>query len=81
MKTTLPQAIENAEQGLEFLTELHKNGESYHPEDDANDVVWSIKDAPTSLECCQLNGLMQDIYDLNLFDPCDALLKLSLLNK
>lgn len=38
MKTNLPAAITTIDEAKAFLTELHANGESYHPEDDAHDV-------------------------------------------
>lgn len=40
MKTTLPTAINTIEEAKTFLTELNTNGEAYHPEDDAHDIIW-----------------------------------------
>jgi hypothetical protein len=86
MFTTLPQSINTIEEAKKFLTELHENGESFHPEDDANDIVWYLNQAqiPSKDECDQLNKLMNDIYSLpgnddvrNMaFDPCQFLLDL-----
>ena len=76
MKTQLPEKIENAAQAVEFLTQLFKNGESFHPEDDAHGIVWAVEDPPTPEECDKLNDLMSDIYDLSDVDPCGILLEL-----
>lgn len=79
MKTILPKSIETIADAKKFLTELQKNGEAYHPEDDATTVVWQTA-KPTRKECKQLNKLMQDIYSMPEnyrhmnqpipFDPC-----------
>lgn len=78
MKTKLPESISTVDEAKAFLLELHTNGESYHPEDDAHDIIWGSCEEPTPDECDQLNKLMDDIYSLpdigtypNLtFDPC-----------
>jgi hypothetical protein len=75
MKTILPEHITTIEEAEKLLTDLHNNGESFHPEDDANDIIW-VCEAPTAQECDHLNVLMSDIYNLNGFDPCDFLLNL-----
>lgn len=83
MKTTLPTAINSIDEAKAFLSELYKNNESYHPEDNAHSMVWSTVD-PTFKERTQLNKLMDDIYNLPgneshsklIFDPCEFLLKL-----
>ncbi len=83
MKTILTTSIYTQDQAVKFITDLYNNGESYHPEDNANDLVG---DPFTKEEGDQLNKLMQDIYNLegnkgmypNLtFDPCELLLNLS----
>jgi hypothetical protein len=83
MKTILPEKISTIKEAKDFLTELHKNGESFHPEDDANDLVG---DPFTKEEGDKLNQLMADIYNLPgndgfhdgriLFCPCEHLLSL-----
>ncbi len=80
MKTNLPTAITTIEEAKAFLTELHTNGEHYHPEDDAHDILWDINNTPNRDECMQLNELMHQIYALPgndgrhsaplAFDPC-----------
>lgn len=90
MKTPLPKEIKTVEQAKEFLKSLHENGEDYHPEDDAFEVVWNMpeQDTPNEQERDQLNKLMEDIYNLPgndgghdnsiAFDPCSYLLELEL---
>ena len=74
MKTQLPTEIKTIKDAEQFLTELSKNGESFHPEDDAHDIIWS-GETPSTSECDQLNKLMDDIYQLEDFDPCGFLLE------
>lgn len=62
-----------------FLEKLYVNKESFHPEDDAFDIIWQMPTQPTQIEKEKLNSLMQDIYNLpettrNEFDPCSFLL-------
>lgn len=92
MKTALPDAINSIAEAQQFLTALYNNGESFHPEDDANGVIWYLpkQTKPTREEANQLNKLMNDIYALPgndgrhseplAFDPCGWLLKLDSYN-
>jgi hypothetical protein len=74
MKTILPTTIKTIQQAKEFLTELYHNEESFHPEDDAFDIVWS-QDEPSERDKHRLNSLMEDIYELEM-NPCEFLLNL-----
>lgn len=76
MKTQLPSDINTIADAEKFLSELAKNGESFHPEDDANDIIWS-GESPSKSECDHLNKLMDDIYQLEDFDPCGYLLEIA----
>lgn len=85
MKTTLPAQITTVEEAKAFLSALHANSESYHPEDDAHTVQWTTGESISQADATQLNKLMEDIYNLpgndgrhvNLaFDPCEYLLSL-----
>lgn len=87
MKTILPNAINTIDEAKQFLNELYKNKEAYHPEDDAHDVIWNSvpkEEWPNPIECDQLNKLMDDIYGLkgnedhmNMeLDPCGYLMDL-----
>ena len=84
MKTVLPLSITSIDEAKKFLTDLHNNEESFHPEDDAF-AVFGENDMFTDNDCTQLNKLMSDIYDLpgnehlkNMaFDPCGFLLDLN----
>jgi len=78
MRTKLPEEIKTVAEAKKLLKELYINGESFHPEDDANNIVWN-KIEVSETECSQLNKLMNDIYKLSElkgypdninFDPC-----------
>lgn len=81
MKTKLPAEIKTIKEAEKLLTDLYRNGESYHPEDDANKLSG---DPFTMKEGKLLNKLMGDIYMLPgndgrhgeplAFDPCEFLL-------
>lgn len=83
MKTILPQSINTVEEAKAFLTDLHNNGEAYHPEDNAASVGHLKGHKLTKGECWQLDKLMGEIYGLqgaNIkmdFDPCEFLLQLN----
>lgn len=80
MKTNLNRAITNEYDAVEFLYELWENGEEYHPEDDALDIVWNgipHAERPTEDECKQLNSLMESIYFNTDIDPCAILVLLT----
>ncbi len=85
MKTTLPPKISSIKEAEVFLTELIKNNEIFHPEDDASDINWNLpkEQQPTIGECIKLNELMAEVYDLNpkgqpmIFDPCEFILSLT----
>lgn len=78
MKTQLPEAITSVDEATRFITELYNNNESFHPEDDAFDIIWETTEV-SDTEKHQLNKLMNDIYNLpeawskdnpEGFDPC-----------
>jgi hypothetical protein len=84
MRTFLPFRIDTVKEAKEFLTELHENNETFHPEDDAHDINWTTTEVSME-EKDRLNELMQNIYDLPCnkdkypdleFDPCDFLMEL-----
>lgn len=73
MKTKLPTEIKSIDEAKKFLSDLYVNGEVYHPEDDAHDIVWNFlpeSDVPTGEECDRLNKLMGQVYGIGL-DPCE----------
>jgi hypothetical protein len=75
MKTNLNRVIESEQDALEYLWELYDNGEAYHPEDDASDIVYRSTDIqPNEDEIEQLNSLMECVY-MYIYDPCEILLK------
>lgn len=73
MRTALPAAISNVEEAKTFLTELNNNGEVFHPEDNANELVGDLF---TKEEGDKLNKLMSEILSLESFDACDFILSL-----
>ena len=77
MKTNLDTQIQDTEQAIAFLTELHHNNEDFHPEDDAHDIIWNgipKAEIPTSKEQDQLNKLMEQCWIH--CDPCEILVNL-----
>lgn len=86
MNTILPKNIKTVYEAKKFILTLHKNGESYHPEDPAEDIIShsTNKRKFTDEEAVKLNSLMNDIYNLEgnnypndmVFDPCEFLIKL-----
>ena len=77
MKTALPFNIVTAKEARAFLSELHANGESFHPEDDASDMYGGPGQKMfTEQEAAQLNALMGQMFRIKGFDPCGYLLRL-----
>jgi len=77
MKTNLERTIKTDQEAIDFLTELYRNGECFHPEDDAHDVVWhGLKSPPTGYECELLNLLMGQIESNTNIDACEILIDL-----
>jgi pimeloyl-CoA synthetase len=75
MKTALPIKISTIQEAKEFLSDLELHGESFHPEDDAHDIIWHCSE-PTDIEKEQLNILMEQIRAIKDFDPCEYILDL-----
>lgn len=76
MKTNLDVTIKNIDEAKSFLKELYFNGESYHPEEDANDVIWLFSTPPSKKEKKKLNMLMEKTFDFKGFDPCEFIFNL-----
>lgn len=77
LKTKLPENITTIEEAKAFLTELIKNDEHFHPDDDAHTINWSLpaKQQPNKKECDKLNSLMYQVCQINGFDPYGFILK------
>lgn len=76
MKTKLPAAITTQDEAEDFLNELFENGEHFHPEEDAENIInLETKEAIfTSQEAKKLNQLMGVmLYEIADFDPCEYL--------
>lgn len=71
MLTKLPQSINTVQEAKNFLTSLALNNESYHPDDNAHEIIWINKPIPTFEECEQLNKLMSDIFTDSILGPID----------
>ena len=72
MKTNLNIEIRSQEDAEAFLVALNDNGEAFHPEDDAHDVLWSRMDIPSKDDLDRLNELMEACFAF--CDPCEILL-------
>ncbi len=75
MLTTLPATIATIDEAKQFLNELHMNGETWHFEDDARDVIWTTS-SPTETEAMQLNVLAANMLCLPDFCPFDYIIQL-----
>lgn len=71
--TKLPASINSLDEAKAYLRTLWKNGEAYHPEDDATDCLRKIA---THDEAVHMNKLMNQVYSFDGFDPCEFLLDL-----
>jgi len=82
MKTNLNRTITTQEDAEYFLSELFENGESFHPEDDARNIIKFATGERifTDEEADKLNDLMSSIYEIQDsdedFDACGYLLDL-----
>ncbi len=78
MKTNLDRTITTQDEAESFLSELFDNGESFHPEDDARNIIKfaTAERIFTDEEADKLNDLMSSIYEILDFDPCGYLLDL-----
>jgi hypothetical protein len=73
MKTNLDRTITTQDEAEDFLNELFENGESFHPEDSAHEIVWASCPTPTHNEMIKLNNLMNATFHFDGFDPCEYL--------
>jgi hypothetical protein len=88
IKTVLPTAINTIDEAKKFFAELYANNEAFHPDDDANDIIdgrtssydrihgYTGKNLFTAEEATQVNKLMEDIFNLENFDPYQCLMLL-----
>lgn len=94
MKTRLPERIATVTEAEAFLNELFYNGEQFHPEESAFDIIRMNTDGSgyeckfSEAEAEHLDRLMDEIYNLPgndrhpmAFDPCEYLLGLQLRNE
>lgn len=57
IKTTLPEHITTLEEAKAYLTDLYKNDEIYHPDDDAADCFPGIHEQ----DAHHMDHLMEDV--------------------
>ena len=78
MLTPLPASIATIEEAQNFLKALYDNSESFHPDDSAEDIVIDLEGTRlfTDEEATKINTLMDQISDLEGFDPCLYILRL-----
>lgn len=77
MRTPLPTAINTADEARAFLSALHTNRELFHPDDNANTIVWMFAPTPTPEECDLLNTLMfhcATVPGFDVYEYCCTLL-------
>lgn len=74
MQTNLKTTIETQEQAKTYIRELWKNGELYHLEDNAKDVVWDPC-LPSETEMLLLDSNRDKIFKV-LPDPFKFILTL-----
>lgn len=58
LKTTLPEHITSLAEAKAYLTELHKNGEHYHPDDPAADCFPDLHEQ----DAHHMDFLMDDVF-------------------
>lgn len=80
MRTTLPDTIKTESEAGAFLTDLHNNGEAFHPDDNAHDIIWHTCN-PTKHERDKLNDLMGQIAKIPNFDPCSVFVALLIITR
>jgi hypothetical protein len=69
MKTTLPESINSEAEAKRFLAQLAKNGELYHPDDPAADVITIGNNRLfTDEEAPKVDALMKQVFE-HLPDP------------
>ena len=68
MKTNLNRTIENEEEAKAFLQDLIDNNEAYHPDEDAQDIIFQEAEV-TQKEAHRLNVLMGQVFEVEGFDP------------
>lgn len=81
MKTKLPDSIKTIEDAKRLIKSLFDNGEGFHPEDDAHDIIWGEGTTMSKKEGDKLNVLTEQMYSIEGndisahrygrgFDPC-----------
>lgn len=79
MKTILPDAITCEYAAKYFIDQLYENGELFHLEDDAKDIIASSTGARlfTDEEATKINSLLDQLYEVCEFDPMAYILDMN----
>lgn len=80
MNTILPESITSVSEAKKYLSDLHHNGEAYHPDDDAHDVLFQTCN-PSSVQRDKMNYLMSQVFTFDSLDPYAFLIDLNNSNK
>jgi len=75
MRTPLPSSITSVPEAQAFLKALYDNNESFHPDENALEIIHSETDQPlfTVEEAIAINALLDQISELKDFNPCEYL--------
>lgn len=76
-KTNISTRLKTAEDVKRFISDLHKNGETFHFDDDVFEIAWTFP--TTKDELHDLNGRMAELWQIcrdSLFCPHGYLLSL-----
>jgi len=78
MKTNLNIDIKTISDANKFILELFINNELFHFDDNAEDIIW-FECEPTSEEIKQLNSLVNQLFEIENYDPFEF--AMGLINK
>lgn len=73
MKTNINNVLTSVEEAEQYLKDLFTNDEAYHPEDDAQDIIFGFD--VTKAERTQMNMRMDEVWYF-IPDPCGIIVKL-----
>ena len=75
MKTNLGIEIKTISDANKFTLELFNNNELFHFDDNAEDITW-FECEPTSEEIKQLNNLVNQLFEIENYDPFEFAMSL-----
>ena len=75
MKTNLGIEIKTISDANKFILELFNNNELFHFDDNVEDITW-FECEPTSEEIKQLNNLVNQLFEIENYDPFEFAMSL-----